>query len=943
MPSLAIDTPAASPEIVRRPFPRPATSRNEEVIFLTEALPTPILQLWHTVKDFEGLFREGGLNLPANVVKNAFKSIQDGARGWAKDRFSTKTYYCPDGNNKTFNCPRWQLKNQRIETHIEEGYFENFELNFLKEYLVSSGDQDEKTAAGDLSTSLAGDEAARGTGEQGNASTAGAPSTSTAGTTLLEALQHASAPGAHPTSTGDRGPATGEQVNEGGRSSTAQPGAGWANGEFHRACSDPGCSVDHSRDAIVVDTPSPHQPKSRQADRPTRPVTEDGMSIRKAKGSIAYLPIANKTPKGEAIGLCFAQLGLQSQCIQIGEEHARQCKEGRLYIEADGRMHRGFQVEEIHRCNVCSFRRKVKYASSAAVSTSKRKRGAAPDHLGERIIHAAHGAGVNSTQVGELLDQAGVVRLSDTGIQGITKRRKAIVKEVAEEQLKQNRIDHNNAVRALHGTTRDVYFTDTWGITHTFTAGPLSSDGAGETRAYQHRITGKQHCTVVFSVLIDKPLAIKHHQISTQDITAEDLEHPGVCSRNTTLSPAQAEEPALEELGEYLLIDPATGKFRPDDEAILALELVTDGDTKGAKRFMAKQAELVPVFAGKAEQFPDLGHFIKAISTAFHKLKENNSDLRGKELLESVRIKVMCSDVAREIRQYGSKRKELDLSAPDHEEKLDELRKGAIKGVGSVIPHHCGDHSKCNLDCKYRQIENEYIEKFSKDPPGRPRPEQRGRQILAMYEIQIKSDYSKVARFKGKVMSMGEKGQGKIYNEITKRLNEKNIDRVAEAFSSISSAGKKSDNRFEDQLQQRAGIQDTYLRQVQVVKTIKKKRKKREHDEKQQTKERRKCSQLTKLKDGEKSLKCKGRHMSNKLDAMDNCKISIEQPQKKKAAQKRRKCSNCGEYGHTKAQCGYPAGMAPKKPKAKGKRQTKKDKEREEMMNTFANSDFLLD
>ncbi|EJK56956.1 hypothetical protein THAOC_23056, partial [Thalassiosira oceanica] len=150
------------------------------------------------VKDFEGLFREGGLNLPANVVKNAFKSIQDGARGWAKDRFSTKTYYCPDGNNKTFNCPKWQLKNQRVETYIEEGYFNTFELNYLKEYLVSSGDQDEETATGNTSTSSTGVEAARGTGEQGNASTAGATSTSTADNETARA----------------RGAAAGERGNE---------------------------------------------------------------------------------------------------------------------------------------------------------------------------------------------------------------------------------------------------------------------------------------------------------------------------------------------------------------------------------------------------------------------------------------------------------------------------------------------------------------------------------------------------------------------------------------------------------------------------------------------------------------------------------------------------------------------------------------------------------
>ena len=42
----------------------------------------------------------------------------------------------------------------------------------------------------------------------------------------------------------------------------------------------------------------------------------------------------------------------------------------------------------------------------------------------------------------------------------------------------------------------------------------------------------------------------------------------------------------MEDLGKDLLINPLSGKFLPADEAILALQCITDGDTKGAKRLI---------------------------------------------------------------------------------------------------------------------------------------------------------------------------------------------------------------------------------------------------------------------------------------------------------------------------------------------------------------------
>ena len=89
------------------------------------------------------------------------------------------------------------------------------------------------------------------------------------------------------------------------------------------------------------------------------------------------------------------------------------------------------------------------------------------------------------------------------------------------------------------------------------------------------------------------------------EITEEDLTHPGKpCHRNTKHGPAVAEEYAMEKMAKYLLIDPETGKLRPDNEAILCREIIADGDTKGSTRLIKVQAEIVPEFAGVSRVFP---------------------------------------------------------------------------------------------------------------------------------------------------------------------------------------------------------------------------------------------------------------------------------------------------------------------------------------------------
>ena len=60
-----------------------------------------------------------------------------------------------------------------------------------------------------------------------------------------------------------------------------------------------------------------------------------------------------------------------------------------------------------------------------------------------------------------------------------------------------------------------------------------------------------------------------------------------------------------------------------------------------------------------------------------------------------------------------------------------------------------------------------------------PTSEATNDEVLNMF----KKGINLVSRFNGKVVSMGKEGQAICYNEITKRLDETNIDRTAMSLS----------------------------------------------------------------------------------------------------------------------------------------------------------------
>jgi hypothetical protein len=71
------------------------------------------------------------------------------------------------------------------------------------------------------------------------------------------------------------------------------------------------------------------------------------------------------------------------------------------------------------------------------------------------------------------------------------------------------------------------------------------------------------------------------------------LAHEGKCQGNTVHDPAVAEEHAFAEDTCYLLLGDGGTQILSNNEAIFANDVVTDGDTRGAHKFIRVQASII--------------------------------------------------------------------------------------------------------------------------------------------------------------------------------------------------------------------------------------------------------------------------------------------------------------------------------------------------------------
>jgi len=853
------------------------TEKDEILVLLRCGLPKEHQKLWYKADALQSILKAGGLPLlPDKLVTNALKTNRNNNHGIASRKYLKKNWYCFDEEEAIYDTPTEQdqhfkvLQTTVLQSEIDKivppiptNHFRRCQLRHLRKYCTPAPSDD-------------------------------------------------------------------------ARDETPQR------------------RIDESQPR--EDTPpaiyAPWHTSSITCCQPVTPSPSASLSSRsKPKPSNVFnVPIKNtKDANATPTGIVLMDLDrLDKFHAEAVEKHARSCHAGLKVVK---QVKEGWELDRTYYCAFC----KQTYEMSTGPAPDKdssvpKKRGAQPRPINQIMSLATFNSGANATQSLEIFHESGVVCPSKKGHQKMLGRVSEVVLFVSEEQLKKNRKKHNAEARKLATYKGDHKFKDASGVEHSFCTAQVAVDGNGEKRAYGHIITGEQHCTVVVSLVTGDPLYVWHDQIScvhcqrkltellnkisnqkrATDITSQDLEHPGKpCFKNSKHGPASAEEWAVKSLAEFLLIDPDTGKFRPDDEAILADFVIADGDTKGPNKFIKKQADLVPSFEGKAEYLPDIGHFIKCISNSFYKLATSSPELKGKSLLEAPRIRCMCGDISKYLREYGAEYKFWSRSNdPKAGEKLDLCRDRALARIAALVHHHCGDHEHCSAqDCKYRQTENHYYAKHRVENEKDEKDKKLTREeILDLHEDEINKDFAANSRFKGMSMSMGKAGWSKIMNEITKRLDAKNIDRVALAMSSNRCenyfsvlvkytcgkriyfgrkdgwkvrcqfvAAKRSNGRITDDVRKGLGVTSTSaVRELSINKQLREKEYIRQYKQLPKVKERRKAKKLISSKNVVSNSKNAARHKTEKLSPKENVKSDAKKSSAQKQERKRKNpCPNC--------------------------------------------------
>ena len=533
----------------------------------------------------------------------------------------------------------------------------------------------------------------------------------------------------------------------------------------------------------------------------------------------------------------------------------------------------------------------------------------------------------------ELCSYVGIVSPTKNNLEKSRQKVKSSIHKTSEETLSLNRREHVLAARSSDNYPGDVTAT-IQGEKIKIARGPAATDGAGNTRAYNHLIRGSQHSLVVISLITQKPLVVISHQISCwrcsnamtklvkekneklYALDISDVRHEGKCFRNTKHGPAVAEEYACVEAANALLFN-KDGKFLGPEEACFIDKLVTDGDTRGAKKFIKKQCELLgDLVKGIATHIPDIGHFIKTISNGFYKFKTKNKEYSGVGLLVPIRIKTISSDVSRHLRNYRD-----NMIKPNSIRSFE--RKKCLDNIDSIIHHHCGNHDFCSLGwCKYKQIVYEEKAKLRFFKKGFEK------KLSTELHKKIEERYSKVSRFQGRSMNISLIGQNEIKTIISSRITVDNIDKLAEIMSSnlcelyfgvlnkfsegkrlnldhadawqimqLFVAGILSDKEYTNRVSTDIGINKNTISNIKLSKMVSKKKYHSDYKRTEAAIFRRKLSKQGKNLLLGRNAKDKSRHIPDKL------LIKSTPKKRKKKSTSETKCSNCGRPGHTKSDC----------------------------------------
>ena len=377
------------------------------------------------------------------------------------------------------------------------------------------------------------------------------------------------------------------------------------------------------------------------------------------------------------------------------------------------------------------------------------------------------------------------------------------------------------------------------------------------------------------------------------------MAHEGPCYRCSTHGPATAEEHLAKDVARQGLLKD-DGTYRGDDVAIALGKISADNDGRGPKKFIRIQNEIIGEAADNAaEHMPDTNHCIKNLSNNLYDVRKKDPSFNGTGQLENNRIRSICSDARNALSTYHP----LIGNAAAKKKCLDQLC--------CIIPHHCGDHSKCTDPqyCSHLRIKQEHSD-WTEDKVN----EEVAKQSL---------------RFGGRTMDLSDDGKAKLMKVIMTRFNSTNIDRLAEMGESNSCEGfwgtttrytegkrincdqtdywksildlcfaragniERTMNELSDQL----GLEINEVERQSQEEHATKRKKDGDRNKTEQAKIRREQQRVFKAtKMGQEAAKST-KYKNQKVPLNESAKSSVKPAAKKSG--KKRCCSKCKQEGHT--------------------------------------------
>jgi hypothetical protein len=257
-------------------------------------------------------------------------------------------------------------------------------------------------------------------------------------------------------------------------------------------------------------------------------------------------PKANKSSRpslpSSATGFMMARLDIVEDIMAAAEDHKKKCHCALKKRQCTS----GFEVHIDLYCLFCKKSYQIRSGPKPPEQPSTKtpqKRGPKTSQLNMIMTGAAHKAAIPVTHFQDFCHEVGCVSPSEKGAFLMLDKRKDATRKVCEEVLQKNRIEHVAAIKNKYGDKHIIKHTDKEGKVHNICYGTVSADGAGDKRAYNHIITGSQHSTVVFSMLTDRVIAVKHDQVSC-----------GLCDKRMTK--LLKENKRADEIADLLLFPP---------------------------------------------------------------------------------------------------------------------------------------------------------------------------------------------------------------------------------------------------------------------------------------------------------------------------------------------------------------------------------------------------